>query len=394
MLLDYLKITDDPDEIREIAKRIVSELTVHLRSGVTRLFYTDFLMEKMLKEIASYAPELTLEERIELRWKFIYDYWVYGCAVDEEFYLHLKDMKHEEKKEYMVRQLRHIYVGHLNEEAGDDRVDQLEDKYRLYKRLAPYYMRDVIEVTSMDDYEVFEDFAKKHPVFVVKPADYAYGVGVHKASMEDYGYDYKAALEGILNEINTIHEKSPSRASKMVLEELIQQDESLAVLHPESVNGIRATAVRGKDGKIHIYHPWIKAGVGGTFVASAALDGFDAEVDSVTGEVITHGYQEDGSVYEVHPNSGITIKGFQIPKWDELVKLVDELMEEMHEYGYIGWDLVLTPKGWCVMEGNYSGEFSFQFINSRGYRYEFEDLIGWKPEHEFWWQSSGSFKHN
>ena len=30
------------------------------------------------------------------------------------------------------------------------------------------------------------------------------------------------------------------------LEELIDQDESLAILHPKSVNGIRATAVRSR----------------------------------------------------------------------------------------------------------------------------------------------------
>ena len=394
MLKDYLKITDDPVEIRQIADRIVEELTVKRRNGNISKFYTPFLLNKMLNEIASYAPETTMEEREALRAKFIYDYWIYGCAVDEEFYLHLKDMKDEEKREYMVRQIRHIYVGRLNEAAGDDRVEQLEDKYRLYQRLAPYYKRDVIEVSTMDDYDVFADFAKKHPVFVVKPADYAYGIGVHKFSMTEYGEDYKAALESILDEIHKIHEKSPSRASKMVLEELIQQDESLAVLHRESVNGIRATAVRGKDGKIHIFHPWIKVGVGGTFVASAALDGFDAEVDPVTGIVITDGVQENGSIYKVHPDSGITIKGFQVPKWDELVQMVEDLMNEMPEYGYVGWDLVLTPNGWCVMEGNYSGEFSFQFINGRGYKREFEELIGWKFDKEFWWQGSGSFKHN
>lgn len=148
----------------------------------------------------------------------------------------------------------------------------------------------------------------------------------------------------------------------MVIEELIVQDTALAKLHPASVNAIRATAVRGKDGKYHIYHPWIKVGMHGAFVASAVFNGFDAEVDAETGIVITDGYQENGKIFEVHPESGIRIKGFQVPKWDELIKLVNELMQRMPEYGYIGWDLVLTPKGWCVMEGNYSGEFMFQLM--------------------------------
>lgn len=392
MVKDYLKITNDPQKIRQIADRLIADISTD-QGGIFKQLYTPLMLSKMNEDIVHYAPDISEDEKERLLYKFIYDYWVYGCSVDEEFYLHLKDKTDAEKREYMVRQIRHVYVRHLNWGAGPDRVAQLEDKYRLYQRLKPYYKRDVIEIRSMDDRDTFVDFAKKNEVFVVKPADYSFGIGVHKVSMADFDYDYDAAMKSILGEGEAIHEKHPSKVSRMVLEELIDQDESLAILHPDSVNGIRATAVRDKNGKIVIYHPWIKVGIGGTFVASAALDGFDAEIDPQTGVVITDGYQESGKVYKVHPDSGITIKGFQIPKWDELVAFVDEIMNEMPEYGYIGWDLVLTPNGWCVMEGNYSGEFTFQLINGRGYKREFEELIGWKHEKDFWWESSERYTH-
>ena len=393
MIKDYLKLTDDPQKIKDIAQRLIKDITIDV-GGVHKTFYTPLMLSKMDEEIHHYAPELTPEEREELRYKFIYDYWVYGCTVDEEFYLHLKDKIDAEKREYMVRQIRNIYVRHLNWDAGPNRVEKLEDKYLLYQILKPYYKRDVIEIRTLDDLNVFTDFAKKHKVFVVKPADFSFGIGVHKFSMDCFGEDYSAALESILSEGKAIHEKHPSKVSRMVLEELIDQDDSLAVLHINSVNGIRATAVRGKDGMIHIFHPWIKVGVGGTFVASAALDGFDAEIDDKTGIVITDGYQESGNIYKVHPDSGITIKGFQIPKWDELIVFVDEIMKALPGYNYVGWDLVLTPNGWCVMEGNYSGEFTFQLINGRGYKKEFEELIGWKYDKEFWWEGSERYTHN
>ena len=69
-------------------------------------------------------------------------------------------------------------------------------------------------------------------------------------------------------------------------------------------------------------------------------------------------------------------------------------MNAIPDYGYVGWDLVLTPDGWCVMEGNYSGEFTFQLINGRGYKKEFEELIDWKYEKTFWWEDEESFCHN
>ena len=320
-------------------------------------------------------------------YRAIYDFWTHGCYVDEEFYLHFDEKTDREKDEYLVGNMRAMYISHLNSGGGFDLIDKLTDKYRLYKILEPYYLRDMIEIKDDADYPLFEAFAKKHTIFVVKPSNYFCGYGVHKDSLQNYGNDARAAFDSILKEGQDIHARHPSKYTKMVLEELIIQDESLAVFHAESVNAIRATAVRGKDGKIHLFHPWIKVGLNGTFVASAALNGFDAEIDPETGIVITDGYQESGNVYTVHPNSGIKIKGFQIPHWQEMLELVDKLMEELPEYGYIGWDLVLTPKGWCVMEGNYSADFTFQLINGRGHRKEFEELIGWEPEYKYWWQN-------
>lgn len=376
-LAKYLKFTEDPQEMIALGHRIVSEYDD---------VYKPQLMANMRETVRHYMPDADEQAREDMLFRSIYDYWAYGNIVDEEFYLKFYEKTHEEKLEYMVNRPRLIYVNHQNSGGGLDRINMLEDKYRLYQHLKPYYLRDVIVIRDDADYPEFESFVKKHEEFVVKPSDYSYGIGVHKASLKDFGGDIRAMFDSILAEGHEIKRIHTSRDPRMVLEELIDQDPSLAVLHPDSVNGIRATAVRGKDNKIHIYHPWIKVGVNGTFVASAALDGFDAEIDPETGVVITDGYQENGNVYKVHPDSGITIKGFQIPKWDELVELVDQLMAELPEYGYIGWDLVLTPRGWCVMEGNYSGEFTFQLINGRGFKKEFEELIGWKYDKDFWWR--------
>ncbi|MBO4870028.1 MAG: hypothetical protein J5585_09995 [Clostridia bacterium] len=393
MLKDYLKITEDPEEIRQIAKRLIQEITID-HKGVRKPFYTPLMLSKMDEEIKRYNPGASPEEITELRYRFVYDFWVFGCTVDEEYYFHLTDKSFEEKSGYMVRMNRGIYVNYLNKGAGPDSRDNLQDKFRTYQLLKPYYKRDVIELHSMEDYDVFADFVRKHEVFVVKPADYSYGIGVHKASLAEYGGDAGVALQSILGEGRQLQEKHPSRVARMVIEEVITQADSMSALHKESANAIRATAVRDKDGKVRLYHPWVKVGMGGAFIASAVLTGFDAEIDPETGVVITDGFQESGKTFKVHPDSGITIKGFQIPQWDELIVFVNEIMDAMPGYRYIGWDIVLTPDGWCVMEGNYSGEFIFQMINGRGYKKEFEDLIGWKYDKDFWWEDNVRFRHN
>lgn len=379
-LASYMKNTDDPSEMIRIARKIVEDYPT---------IYTPLMLEKMREDVNNYIPAATPHEKENMLYRSVYDFWAFGCTVDEEFFLRFYEKTDAEKQEYLVTRLRDIYVHHLNSGGGEERINLLGDKYRFYKKLEPFFLRDVIEVSSEQDFPAFESFVKKHSEFVIKPSDFYCGIGVRKATLQDYNNDPHYAFETILNEGKAIKDRHPSRNGKMVLEEIIQQDPTLKALHPNSVNAVRASAVRGKDGKIHLFHPWIKVGVNGTFVASAALDGFDAEIDPETGVVITDGYQENGSVYQVHPNTGIRIKGLQIPKWNELIELVDELMKKLPEYGYIGWDLVLTPKGWCVMEGNYSGEFTYQMINNRGYKKEFEELIGWKYEKQYWWQEHG-----
>lgn len=377
-MLDYLKRTDDVNEMIAIGRLIAEE---------KKELYSPSMMKKMMDGVESHIPDADPQKKEDMVYRAIYDWWVYGSNVDEEFYLHFDEKTDAEKNEYLADNLRCTHIHHLNSGGGTKIRQLLQDKYMLYQKLLPYYKRDIIEIGGgEEDFAVFSAFAEKHPVFVVKPSDFSGGRGVHKVSMDMYGNDLRNAFDSILSEGVEIRKNHPSRDHKMVLEELIIQDESMARFHPQSVNAIRATAVRGKDGKIHLYHPWIKVGMNGTFIASAVFNGFDAEVDAETGVVISDGYQESGKVYEIHPDSGIRMKGFQIPRWDELLVMVDELMALMPEYGYIGWDLVLTKDGWVVMEGNYNGDFMFQLINGRGYRREFEELIGWKLDKEYWWQ--------
>ena len=373
---DYIRITDEPEEMICIAKQIAQALPE---------LYTPTMIGKMYESINRHIPNESPEKKEEMLYRSIYDWWAHGCSVDEEFYLRFYEKSEAEKREYLAEVEREKYFDHLNSGGGKAIFNILCDKYFLYQRLKPYYLRDMIEVKDESDFPAFESFVRVHDQFVVKPVNFRAGIGVHKASVKDYNNDVRAAFNSILAEGTAIHKRHSFRESKMVLEELITQAPALAELHPQSVNAVRATAVRGEDGKIHIFHPWIRIGINGSFVVSGILGAVSAEIDHETGIVITDGFQENGNVISVLPDSGIRLKGFQIPRWDELVSLVDELMEQMPEFGYIGWDLVLTPKGWCVMEGNYWGGFLFQMISGKGCRKEFEDLIGWKYDKDYWW---------
>ena len=137
---------------------------------------------------------------------------------------------------------------------------------------------------------------------------------------------------------------------------------------------------------MNFYQPWLKIGRGGNFLTSAVFGTLDAGIDPKTGIIDTPGMNETGEVYEKHPDNGIDIIGFKVPKWKELLALAKECALKLPQFGYIGWDFVLSKKGWCIMEANYSGDFMWQLYRGKGMKKEFEDLIGWKLDKEFWWQ--------
>ena len=379
-----INITENKQEMAEIGRRIVLE---------KQNIYTPLMISKIQARIAEENPALSSAELEEFLYCSIYDYWVYGAMVDEELFYRLHDKSHQEKSAYMTNRLLNVYAYYLNcgengftsQEFRAASKDLLENKYECYKRLQPHYMRDVIEIKDENDYGVFEAFVQKHRVFIVKPSNFGFGFGVHKCDVSSYASIHDAFIcilqEGIDNK-----KKHSSVQTAIVCEELITQADELSALHSSSINAIRIPAVIDKNHRLVILHPWIKCGVGGAFIATAAFGGFDAEIDPDTGIVISNGYSENGSVYEIHPDTHIVINGFQIPKWDDLKTFVQELMQELPEYRYISWDFALTPKGWVVVEANYSGEFMWQLIRQCGGKQEFEDIIGWKMEADFWWQ--------
>lgn len=55
----------------------------------------------------------------------------------------------------------------------------------------------------------------------------------------------------------------------------------------------------------------------------------------------------------VHPVTGVAIEGFQIPYWPETLALVREASERHPQNRSIGWDIVITPEGPGLIEGNH-----------------------------------------
>ena len=370
--MDGIKITENLQEMSDIGRRLIGEKPNTYRPEI---------LDGMRKHIDRVMPNSDTFEKEDALYRAVYDFWVYGVNVPEEFYYGFRSKTHAEKTEYITFRTRLTYARYLNDYDRAHR--ELDDKFESYRLMKSFYLRDVVLVRDETSYKDFERFVNAHDVFVVKPNSLGLAIGVHKDSLKNYD-SVRTFFNKTLEDVQYYRENYRWGGEPgVVLEEVIKQDTTMASLHAESANAIRITTVN-VDGKINIWYPWIKMGVNGEFVTSGALNSINAAVDPDTGIIITDACNEYLETFSEHPNTHVKFRGFQIPRWDELLSVVRELAEKFKGINYIGWDMVLTPSGWCVMEANPEGEFLSQLYYKRGMKREFEELIGWHPETEFW----------
>lgn len=292
-------------------------------------------------------------------------YIVYGITPDEYFMHDFRNKNDDYRMSILSRKRKDdIYCRYLGRDLHKCFM-QLKDKWRFYELSKPYFKRDVCRVEKDSDLVGMEEFCKKHSRFVAKPRLASSGIGVHVVDLEKDPKTVKELLEHYQN----------LEDGKWMFEEFIIQDPAMAAWHPSSVNTIRVPSIRTKKG-CEVILPLFRTGKDGNFVDNCHNNGgLMAVPDAKTGKLLTDGYDVFHNVVECHPNSGMKFKGWQVPKWDELIKLSAEVhMSLPPKHKYIGFDFALTPNGWVLVEGNW-GNIPHQVCVGYGIRKDFERLM-------------------
>lgn len=139
-----------------------------------------------------------------------------------------------------------------------------------------------------------------------------------------------------------------------IIEEIIKQDSSMAVLHPQSINTIRILTFNIK-GTIKILATSLRIGVGDSIADNAGSGGIFASIDSKTGIVVSKAKNYRGGEFITHPDSAVIIPGFRIPAWNVLIDKVIEISTTINEAPMLSWDFAYSEKGWVVVEVNTGG---------------------------------------
>lgn len=257
------------------------------------------------------------------------------------------------------------FFGHQDQKACElsennpAQYDIFTDKYQCYQQFSKYYKRDVVCIRSEGDMERYRELAQKHDKLILKPFDGKKGMGVRIFDPVREPLQYDRSFE----------------SEPIVVEEVMVQVEPLRSLHPASINTVRALTVRKND-KTHVLYTIIRIGVGNSVVDNAGAGGISADIDLDTGIICTVGHRENGKTYVRHPDTGVIIPGMVIPRWRELMDMLEELSKVVPGINVIGWDMALTEKGWAVIEANnFPAMTAVQMCRNRGIRKELEAIL-------------------
>ena len=212
-----------------------------------------------------------------------------------------------------------------------------DDKAKFNETFAPHIHRRWF--VNMD--LTFDEFMEKTAGisdFLVKPLAKTQGIGIHKLHLTDDPEERRSAYEALIKE------------EKSIIEEYITQHEAVAAFCPASVNTLRITTLY-KDGECHFLYSVFRMGRGAV-VDNFHAGGIAASVDPATGVVLTDAADLSSNTFAVHPTSGLTIKGFQIPHWDQILDTCRKAAPIVKEVQLVGWDFAITPDGVDLIEGN------------------------------------------
>lgn len=349
---------------------ITSSIYHHLPDKVKRRIrlhtksYNDVRGSKNFKEriertIGEFMTPEELSDKESVR-KIIKDIkrcWLkFGSSPEEYFLLGFKDIDDEQKAKFITDYDKDMTMKKVM--GLEIFARELQDKYNFHNLTAPFFHREVFKVDSLSSKEEFISFAIKAGKIFVKPDKKSRGRGAHVCVVTEE--------KDAVNEFDSLI----AEGGEWIAEELIVQSKETAEWNASSVNSVRVPTFLNADG-FFVGVPFFRTGRAGACIDNAGGGGIFANIDPASGIITTPGIDELGHFYEKHPDSGLTYKGYQMPRWNELMETVERVHREcMPHHIYIGWDFALTDDGWVLIEGNW-GQFVSQYADHIGFRENF-----------------------
>lgn len=267
---------------------------------------------------------------------YLFNYFIFGCSVDEYNCLFFENRNVKSKREFVTMRKNRK----LDKMFNSDEANKILWNKNLFNEYFSQFNQRVslmIEPDTTD--EAINSFIKKceGKDVILKPTYMYYGIGVHKAES--------------LDEIKQLRDEG----KRYVAEEMISNCKELAKLNESSLNTLRCVTVIDNKGEVRFITIALRTGGRGAVVDNVLAGGTYYHVDIDTGIIDRKGMDAFGNdCYLKHPSSGVVMPGFQIPRFEEMKEYVKLLAKHLPNARYVGWDVAITLDSFEVIEGNVS----------------------------------------
>ena len=265
-----------------------------------------------------------------------------SCTPTEFFLYRFYELTEEEQDTYYIAKYQKLFQKKYG--TNKDFVALLYDKERTNNHFAEYVRRPWCVNTKVT-FEQFSETFKDTTRVMYKPIAGHRGYGVEAI------YLTPENMKEVYDRLATYPEG--------VVEAFIKQHPEMCKLSPTSVNSLRFVTFSSNttpvtpDGKmVDIAYSIVRFGREGSIVDNLHSGGMVANVDLETGCLATDGADRNGDMWITHPDTGVTIKGFQVPYFEEARAMVMDAITTRKVEGYIGWDIAISENGPMLLEVN------------------------------------------
>lgn len=301
-------------------------------------YYLKELDREKFNRFLEYTSESTGMSKNSILSDLLSSVFRYNISILEYFQFRFFELPEEERKFWAGTGYMYEYQLGMNPKSERQILD---DKTLFYKHYHDYFVHKVASFQDLKDHAIAE-----------KMISNASGKLVFKASDGKCGaqVEIRDASEFTKDEITGFMEKN----NYGLAEEFINQHPEMNRLSPSAVNTVRIFTQLNNNGDVEILGCRLRISVNSP-VDNMAAGNLAASIDEETGMVNGPGVYSDITKpdEEIHPVTGVQIRGFQVPFWTETVEMVRMAARLHPQNRSIGWDVVITEQGPGLIEGNH-----------------------------------------
>lgn len=312
-----------------------------------------------VRRMADEFPKIKDKSNFTLTLDYLWCFMRYGTVLDQYVRGGFYKLKAKDRARSMTyRRISKAYNASINPEKAEILNNKVEFNNHFDKLISRGWLSS--RMMSFTEFDTLCNKANKQ--LIVKPLDGNEGRGIYKVNVPKSCHDKENLYKNLHNQ-------------DVIIEEALCSHKDIR-FNATSLNTIRAHSITDANGDIHVFKFILRVGVGNTPVDNYCAGGCIYEVDVNNGVIISDGYSKVHGNPIKHPGTDITMRGYQLPYWTEVIELVKKAHKLLPEIKFIGWDVAITENGPELIEGNLHPDYDLlEFVGTRFWWPTFKKLL-------------------